>query len=138
MSTFSRARLTGLRLAGLGILALAAAPALAADFDGGYAPPRPDYGGGYERRLPPPPPPEPEFRGPRFSAGPRFVPPPDACRVFVKRRFDEDGEPVLRRVRVCDEPSGFEGGPRHRPDFDGPPPRDGFPHRRWGWDGPRW
>jgi hypothetical protein len=110
-------------------LLLAAGPTLAADFDGPY-PPR-DYGGPAqedepERRPPPPPPPrpEPEFRGPRFTAAP-----PEACREFVRRRFDPDGAPVLRRVRVCDEPVVDRGPPPPLPPEDIPP-------RRWG--GPRW
>ncbi|KST56922.1 hypothetical protein AO398_26620 [Methylobacterium sp. GXS13] len=112
--------------AGFCALLLAAAPALAADFDGPYPPPH-GYGGpgdGYERR-PPPPPPEPEFRRPRFTAAP-----PEACREFVRRRFDPDGAPVVRRVRVCDE-QAYERGPPPPP----PPPED-YPPRRWG--GPRW
>ena len=118
-----------LRTAALLALGLAAGPARAADFDGPY-PPRPDLEEGYGQR--PPPPPEPVLRGPRFSAGPRFVPPPDACRTFVKRRIDAYGEPVIRRVRVCDEPDDL-GPPR----IDAPPvPPADIPHRRW--DGPRW
>ncbi|MCJ2093712.1 hypothetical protein MKK67_14610 [Methylobacterium sp. J-072] len=108
--------------AGFCALLFAAGPALAADFDG--PPPPHGYGGpsdGYERR-PPPPPPEPEFHRPRFTAAP-----PEACREFVRHRFDPDGAPVLRRVRICDEPA-FERGPP-------PPPEDDRP-RRWG--GPRW
>ncbi|MCJ2142212.1 hypothetical protein [Methylobacterium sp. E-066] len=112
--------------AGFCALLFAAGPALAADFDG---PPPHGYGGpgdGYERRPPPPPPPpEPEFRRPRFTAAP-----PEACREFVRRRFDPDGAPVLRRVRICDEPA-FERGPPPPP----PSPEDDRP-RRWG--GPRW
>ncbi len=89
------------RLRSLGLLALvlAGTSAQAADFEGPYRP-RPDFGPGFEedygRRPPPPPPP----RYPRFSAGPELAPAP--CRVFVKRRFDADDEPVIRRVRVCD------------------------------------
>ena len=119
------------RLAALCALMLAAAPALAADFDRPYPPQGPGYEG---REAPPPPRPEPEFRGPpRFTAGPRFgrgpdSGPPEACREFVRRRLDADGEPVLRRVRVCDEPS-FERGPP-------PPPPEEIPPRRWG--SPRW
>ena len=135
------------RLSGLCALILAATPALAADFDGPYPLPDP----GYEGREPPPPPrPEPEFRGPpRVTAGPRFdrgpdagtrdfgpgdvaprdAGPPEACREFVRRRLDADGEPVLRRVRVCDEPA-FERGPPPPP----PPPEE-IPPRHWG--GPR-
>ena len=44
------------RLAGITALALVAGPALAADFDGSYPPPRPEYGDALERRPPPPPP----------------------------------------------------------------------------------
>ncbi|MCJ2121617.1 hypothetical protein [Methylobacterium sp. J-077] len=114
--------------AGFCALLFAAAPALAADFDG--PPPPHGYGGpvdGYEReRRPPPPPPELEFRRPRFTAAP-----PEACREFVRRRFDPDGAPVVRRVRVCDE-AAFERGPPPPPP---PPPEDG-PPRPWG--GPRW
>jgi hypothetical protein len=116
---------------GLFALLLAAGPALAADFDGPYPPPHGDGGlvqeDEPERQPPPPPPPriEPEFRGPRFTAAP-----PEACREFVRHRFDPDGAPVLRRVRVCDEPA-FERGPPPPP----PPPED-IPPRRWG--GPRW
>ncbi|KAB1075187.1 hypothetical protein [Methylobacterium planeticum] len=111
------------RLAGLSALALVAGPALAADFDGAYPPPRPEYGAEFERRPPPP-----VFQAPRFSAGPRFEPPPaDECRTFVKRRFDADGEEVVRRVRVCDARPGFGRGPRFGPghlggDGYGPPP----------------
>ena len=109
-------------------LLLAAGPALAADFDGPY-PPRDDGGPAQEdepeRRPPPPPPrPEPEFRGPRFTAAPR-----EACKEFVRRRFDPDGAPVLRRVRVCDEPVVDRGPPPPLPPEDIPP-------RHWG--GPRW
>jgi hypothetical protein len=119
---------------GLVALLLAAGPALAADFDGPYPPPH-GYGGPTQEELehrppPPPPPPEPEFRRPRFTAAP-----PESCREFVRRRFDPDGAPVVRRVRVCDEP-GFDRGPPPPP----PPPED-IPPRRWGgprWDGPRW
>ena len=115
-----------LRLAGLCALILAGAPALAADFDAPYPPPGP---GPRERidddgpdRLPPPPPPGPAYRRPHVTAAP-----PEACREFVRRRLDPDGQPVLRRVRVCDEPA-FERGP--------PPPPEDIPPRRWG--GPRW
>ncbi len=111
--------------AGFGALLLAAGPARAADFDGPFPPPR-VYGGpldGYERR-PLPPPPERDFHGPRFSAAP-----PEACREFVRRRFDPDGTPVVRRVRVCDAPA-FDSGPPP------PPPPEDEPPRRWG--GPRW
>lgn len=120
------------RLTALCALMLAATPALAADFDRPY-PPR---GPGYEDREPSPRPPRPEpaFRGPpRFTAAPRFERgpdsgPPEACREFVRRRLDADGEPVLRRVRVCDEPA-FERGP--------PRPPEEIPPRRWGGP-PRW
>ena len=115
--------------AGFCALLLTAGSARAADFDGPFPPPH-GYGGpldGYERRPPPPPPPppppEPEFRGPRFSAAP-----PEACRAFVRRGFDPDGAPVLRRVRVCDAPA-FDRGPP-------PPPPEDEPPRRWG--GYRW
>lgn len=124
------------RLAGLCALALVGTAAQAADFDGPYGPPRAEYGG-YEHR--PPPPPEPVFRRPRFTAGPEFGPPPERCRVFVKRRIDPYGEEVVRRVRVCDEPGGYDDGPRRRPVFfDGPPrPLRDIPYRR-AWDGSRW
>ena len=118
------------RLATLCVLILAATPAFAADFDRPYPP----QGFGHEGRDPPPRS-EPEFRGPpRFTTGPRFEhgpgsEPPEACRTFVRRRLDADGEPVLRRVRVCDEPS-FERGPPP------PLPLDDISPRRWG--GPRW
>ncbi|MDP4001858.1 hypothetical protein [Methylobacterium sp. NEAU K] len=112
--------------AGCCALLLAAGPALAADFDGPY--PSHGYGGpvedGEPERRPPPPPPEPEFRRPRFTAAS-----PEACRDFVRRRFDPDGMPVVRRVRVCDEPA-FDRGPPP------PPPPEEVPPRRWG--GPRW
>ncbi len=129
-------RLPSPRLTALGLLALvlAGTAAPAADFDGPYGPrldrgpARPERGpvfaedDGYRPPLP---------RVPRFSAGPDGPP----CRVFVKRRFDADGEPVIRRVRVCDEPDDL--GPPRRPRFD-PPPRD-FPDGRDGrWGGPRW
>ena len=134
------------RLAGLTALALVAGPALAADFDGAYPPPRPEYGDALERRpQPPPPPPEPAFHGPCFTAGPRFDPPPaDECRTFVKRRFDSYGDEVVRRVRVCDERPGFGRGPRFGPGHFEPggygaphpvPPGE-IPEGRWG--GPRW
>jgi hypothetical protein len=116
-----------LRLAGLCALILAAGPAAAADFDQPYPPAgsgdrRPAYEPGPERL----PPPEPELRRPRFTAAP-----PEACREFVRRRLDPDGEPVLRRVRVCEEPDLGRGPP--------PPPEE-IPPRRWGghWGGPRW
>lgn len=117
------------RLTALCALMLAATPALAADFDGPYPP----HGSGYEdREAPPPPRPETDRGPPRFTAGPRFERgpdsgPPEACREFVRRRLDAYGEPVLRRVRVCDEPA-FERGP--------PPLPEEIPPRRWG--GPRW
>ncbi|GJD80328.1 hypothetical protein GCM10007886_19350 [Methylobacterium gregans] len=124
------------RLRGFGLLALmlAGTAAQAADFDGAYRP-RPDFGPGFEAdhgRQPPPPP-----RYPRFSAAPELAPSP--CRVFVKRRFDADGEPVIRRVRVCDEPDDL--GPPRRPSFDPPPPDfpRNFPDEPRGrWGGPRW
>ena len=121
-------------LAGLCALALVGTAAQAADFDGPYFPPRPDYEG-YEHREPPP---EPVFRRPRFTAGPEFGPPSERCRVFVKRRIDPYGEEVVRRVRVCDEPGGYNDGPPHRAIFlDGPPlPPAGIPDHGWG--GPRW
>lgn len=116
-------------------LLLAAGPALAADFDG----PSPPHGDGGpaqddepERRPPPPSPgprPESEVRGPRFTAAPPEAS-PEACREFVRRRFGPDGEPVLRRVRVCDEPVVDRGPPPP------PPPPEDIPPRRWG--GPRW
>ncbi len=103
---------------GLAGLALTATPALAADFDGPYGPPRGPVPG-YEA-----PPHRHRFTGEGF--GPRE----GGCRTFVRRRYDEDGEPVLRRVRICDERPAF--GPRHGPEgFDGPPPARP-------WDGPRW
>ncbi|SDA16406.1 hypothetical protein SAMN02799622_01558 [Methylobacterium sp. UNC378MF] len=114
---------------GICALLLAAGPALAADFDGPYPQPH-GYGGPAQeeepeqRPLPPPPRAEPEFRGPRFTAAP-----PDTFREFVRRRFDPDGAPVLRRVRVCDEPVVDRGPPP-------PPPPEDIPPRRWG--GPRW
>ncbi|WP_132249979.1 hypothetical protein [Methylobacterium segetis] len=124
-----------MRLCGLAAVALAGA-AHAADFDGPY-PPR---GGEVEFERgpppPPPPPPEPRFHGPRFTAGPRFEPPVDECRVFVKRRIDAYGDEVVRRVKVCDERPGFGGGPRfRRSDYDPPIPPAPIPHA--GWDGPR-
>ncbi|WP_128083293.1 MULTISPECIES: hypothetical protein [unclassified Methylobacterium] len=116
-------------------LLLAAGPALAADFDGPY-PPHGDGGPAQddepERRPPPPSPgprPESEVRGPRFTAAPPEAS-PEACREFVRRRFGPDGEPVLRRVRVCDEPVVDRGPPPP------PPPPEDIPPRRWG--GPRW
>ncbi|MGU3538514.1 hypothetical protein [Methylobacterium sp. A54F] len=128
-----------LRLAAVAGLAFLAVPASAADFDGSY-PPRPDVEA-FDERPPPPPPPEPAYP-PRFTAGPRFEAPPDACRTFVKRRIDIDGEEVVRRVRVCDEHPGFGDGPRfrrgHFADHFGPPlPPEDVPPRRH-WEGPRW
>jgi hypothetical protein len=112
--------------AGFCILLLAAGPARAADFDGPYRPPGHGYGGPVQddepEHRPPPPQPEPEFPRPHFTAAP-----PEACREFVRRRFDPDGAPVLRRVRICDEPALDRGPP--------PPPEDIPPHR---WGGPRW
>ena len=111
-------------------LLLAAGPALAADFDGPYPPPH-GYGGPAQddeperRPPPPPPPPRADLRGPRFTAAP-----PEACRDFVRHRLDPDGNPVLRRVRVCDEPDLDRGPPPP------PPPPEDIPPRRWG--GPRW
>lgn len=129
-----------LRLAGLCALALVGQAfvgpaAQAADFDGPYPPPKAEYGG-YAHREPPPP--EPVFRRPRFTAGQDFGP-PEPCRTFVKRRVDAYGEEVLRRVRVCDEPGGYDDGPRHRPVFFDHPPRPpgDIPYRR-DWDAPRW
>jgi hypothetical protein len=122
------------RLHALGLLALvlAGTSVQAADFDG-FDRPRPDLGSGrgpgfeedYGHRPPPPP------RFPRFSAGPDG---PPHCRVFVKRRLDADGEPVIRRVRVCDEPDDL--GPPRRPRFDPPSDFPDGPEGRWG--GPRW
>ena len=117
-------------------LALAASPALAADYDGPYGAPRgPEPGYETARPYPPPPPPVPEYRRPLVTVGPYGAPPPDGpCRVFVKRRFDPDGELVLRRVRICDERPAF--GP-HRGPFgsEGPPPEGG---PGWRWRGPGW
>ena len=87
------------------------------------APPEAEQEAPEDAPPPPPPPPEPEFRRPHFSAAP-----PEACRDFVRRRFDPDGAPVLRRVRICDEPAFERGLP--------PPPPEDDPPRRWG--GPRW
>ncbi|TXN57539.1 hypothetical protein [Methylobacterium sp. WL6] len=125
------------RLAGFCALVLAGqasvGAARAADFDGPYPPPPPEYGG-YAHREPPPP--EPAFRRPRFTAGPDFEP-PERCRSFVKRRIDAYGEEVVRRVRVCDEPGGYDDGPRRPVVFDHPPrPPVDIPDRDWG--GPRW
>lgn len=116
------------RLAALCALMLAATPALAADFDRPY-PPGPGYAGGE------PPPPELESRGPpRFTFGPRLERGPDpepreACREFVRRRLDAYGEPVLRHVRICDEPSLDRGPPPP------PLPPDEIPPRRRGGEG---
>ena len=57
----------------------------------------------------------------------------DLERIRVKY-----GEEVLRRVRVCDEPGGYDEGPRRRPVFYDHPPRPpaDIPDREWG--GPRW
>lgn len=127
-----------LRLAAGAALALVAFPALAADFDGPYPPrptaPVPDFH--ESRAYPPPPPPVPGYGPPRFAAGPHLRPPEDGCRVFVRRRFDADGEPVIRRVRVCDE-RPFMGGPRAAA-FDGPPPPPRFERPEGRWDHPRW
>ncbi|MER2269510.1 hypothetical protein [Methylobacterium oxalidis] len=122
-----------MRLCGLAAIALAAGAAHAADVDGPY-PPR----GEVEfERGPPPPPPEPRLHAPRFTAGPRFEPPVDECRVFVKRRFDAYGDEVVRRVKVCDERPGFRGGPRFgRDEFAPPIPPAPVPEARW--DGSRW
>lgn len=123
--------LSRFRLAGLCILALAGTAAQAADFDG-PTPPRADYGGDWRR----PPPPEPAFRRPHFTAGPEFGP-PERCRTFVRRRIDAYGEEVIRRVRVCDEPS-FDG-PRHRPVFlDGRPRPPAEIPNRGDWDDRGW
>ena len=79
---------------------------------------------------------------PRFSAGPRLVPPPaEACRTIVKRRIDEDGVEVERSIRICDErlTDGPAPGPRFRPSLYGPPhpvPPGDIPGGRW--SGPRW
>lgn len=126
------------RLAACLALALMASPAPAADFDAPYGQPRgPEPGYEQPRPYPPPPPPEPELRQPHAGGGPDFGPTPEGpCRVFVKRRFDPDGEMVVRRVRVCDERPGFgpRFGHRHGPvGFDGPPPERG---PGWGWRGP--
>ncbi|MCJ2112427.1 hypothetical protein MKK64_14670 [Methylobacterium sp. E-025] len=127
------------RLSGFCALVLAghafAGAARAADFDGPYPPPQPEYGG-YAHREPPPPPPEPPFRRPRFTAGPDFEP-PERCRSFVKRRIDAYGEEVVRRVRVCDEPGGYDAGP-HRPVVFNHPPRPPVDIPDRGWGGPRW
>ncbi len=136
------------RLAGLGLGTLAvlsAVPALAADF--AYppypvvepAPHRVYREEPIEDELPPPPPPRrPVVYGPRFVAGPHFVPPPpsdEVCRTIIKHRIDAFGEEVERRVRICEE----RPGPRFRPSFYRPhpvPPAD-VPYGDW--DGPpRW
>jgi hypothetical protein len=112
---------------GFGALLLAAGPALAADLDRPEPPPVGYADPGQEdepERRPPPPPLAPELRGPRFTAAA-----PETCREFVRRRFDPDGAPILRRVRVCDEPALDRGPPP-------PPPPEEIPPRRWG--GPRW
>ena len=127
------------RLAGLCALALAGqglvVAASAADFDGPYPPRAPDYGEPAYREPPPPPP--PVFHRPRFTAGPDFEP-PERCRTFVKRRIDGYGEEVVRRVRVCDEPGGYDDGPRRRPVFFDHPPRPPIDIPDRGWGGPRW
>ena len=39
----------------------------------------------------------------RLSGPPVAAPPEPQCRAFTKRRFNEFGELVIRRIRICDE-----------------------------------
>lgn len=115
---------------GLAVAAVvSAAPALSADLAYPYPPEEPAPSRVYrEERIEeavPPPRAEAPLYGPRFVAGPRFAPPPPAeeCRTVVKRRIDEDGEEVVRRVRVCEDGPALPSRPRYRPSFygSGPP-----------------
>ena len=128
---FRPAGLCALVLAGQGFVAAARA----ADFDGPYPPRPPEYAEPAYRE--PPPPPAPMFHRPHVTAGPDFEA-PERCRSFVRHRVDAYGEEVVRRVRVCDGPGGYDEGPRRRPVYFDHPPRPpvDIPDREWG--GPRW
>jgi hypothetical protein len=71
-----------------------------------------------ERRLP----------GPPVAASPE-----PQCRAFTKRRFNEFGEVVIRRIRICEEvvrgpASRWPGEPRAREVYGRPiPPTIPFP-----------
>jgi len=54
----------------------------------------------------------------RLSRAPVAALPEPQCRAFVKRRFNELGELVIRRIRVCEE---VVRGPASR--WPGEPPR---------------
>ena len=123
---------------------LAAAPAFAADL--AYPPTDPEEPAPtriereerLEEQIPPVlPQVGPVLESPRFAAGPRFAPPPEEFRTIVKRRIDEDGAEVVRRVRICDEVAYPPPRPHVRPSFYDPVPPVDVPDGRF--DGPqRW
>ena len=82
------------------ILLTVPAAALAADAPQEWSPPR---RGPYVTAPPPPT---------AFTEG-------EVCRVIVKRRLNDFGELVVRRIRICEEDSA-----RHRWSGDPVPPRD--------------
>ena len=132
------------RAAGLAALALmTATPGLAADLAYPYpadepAPTRIDREERIEEGLPPP---RPVYGPPRFVAGPYEAPPPpvEECRTIVKRRIDFDGEPIERRVRICDEAPYARPAPRFRPSFYRPHPVPPVEVPDGDWDRPpRW
>ncbi len=70
-----------------------------------------------ERRLP----------GPPVAAAPE-----PQCRAFTKRRFNEFGEVVIRRIRICEEvvrgpASGWPGEPPRREVYGRPIPPTNVP-----------
>jgi hypothetical protein len=60
--------------------------------------------------------------------GPPIVQAPDGqCRAFTKRRFNEVGELVIRRIRICEEvvrgpAPAWPGEPPRREDYGRPAP----------------
>jgi hypothetical protein len=85
------------------ILLTVPAAALAADAPEEWSPPR---RGPYVTAPPPPT---------AFTEG-------EVCRVIVKRRLNEFGELVVRRIRICEEDGAAY--PRHRWSGHQIPPRD--------------
>lgn len=121
------------RMGRIGLAAAAvvsAAPAFSADLAYPYPPEEPAPSQVYreeriEEAVPPlPPRAEAPLYGPRFAGGPRLAPPPPEgeCRTVVKRRIDEDGEEVVRRVRVCEDGLALPPRPDYRPSFYRPGP----------------
>lgn len=135
MPTVRLTATTHLALMGIafgGALFASASPAAASDLEVPYRT--------YERResYRPPPPPDPVY------VERRYVPPPPrrvevevdetACRIITRRRIDDWGREVVRRIRVCDD-----GVVERRP-YGPPPPRYAEDYRRYDdrrYDAPR-